>query len=133
MTKTAWIKRWLDEAAEDLLAGYPVKIDGATVVEPIDFYLALLLAYDAKREADNHFQADRAALLLGAALNSRGDPADSHLFAVMTQPDRTGKQVVLDIARELCDAHAERAYTQHLADEEDERGWEEYQRRKDAA
>lgn len=128
MTKTAWVEQWLDEAAEDLLAGYPVKIDGATVVEPLDFYMALLLAFDAKREADNHFQADREALLLGAVLNRRGDPADGHLFAVMG-----GRAEVLAIAAGLCGPHADRAYTQHLADEEDERGWIEYQRRKDAA
>ncbi|WP_312381198.1 hypothetical protein [Pseudomonas oryzihabitans] len=128
MTKTAWVEQWLDEAAEDLLAGYPVKIDGATVVEPLDFYMALLLAYDAKRKADNHFQADREALLLGAVLNSRGDPADGHLFAVMG-----GRREVLAIAAGLCEPHADKAHTQYLASEEDERGWIEYQRRKDAA
>lgn len=128
MTKTAWVEQWLDEAAEDLLAGYPVKIDGATVVEPLDFYMALLLAYDAKREADNHFQADREALLLGAVLNSRGDPADGHLFAVMG-----GRAEVLAIAASLCEPHADKAHTQYLASEEDEHGWIEYQRRKDAA
>lgn len=128
MTKSEWIKYWLEQSSDDLLAGYPVRIDGATVVQPLDFYLALLLAYDAKREADNHFQADREALLLGAVLNDRGDPAESHLFAVMG-----GRDEVLSIAKAQCEPHADKAYAQFLVEQEDDRAWEEHQRRKDAA